>query len=123
MTVPTGPTSSSGPAVADGTKPGAHEGPLSKLEDKLGGWFDKRTAPLEADAGKAVAGLQNLLADNATTGLSLASKIFTAAKLIDPADDALLTAFDDLIPEALALAEKGLTFVRGALHGNSSDAS
>src|ERR1019366_2805758 len=71
--------------------PAGHEGPVQRAEHTALGWFGRHASGAEHVASAAPTALEH-----------------AAAKLVDPADAELLTAFGELLPEALTMVGKAV---------------
>lgn len=88
----------------------AREGPLGHVAD----WFHAHGQHAAADVEHLAVDARSAL-EHAASALPVAVKVLNAAKLVDPADTELLTAFGDLLPEALAMAGKAVSDALAAL--------
>ena len=83
--------------------PAGHEGPVQRAEHTALGWFGRHASGAEHVASAARTALEH-----AASVLPVAAKVIAAAKLVDPADAELLTAFGELLPEALTMVGKAV---------------
>jgi hypothetical protein len=96
-----------------------HEGPVTGLEHRFLGFFRPHAQHTEAGLEHVASDVQAALECAATT-LPVAVKVLNAAKLVDPADGALLDAFGELLPEALSVAAKDVAEALAALKGGKA---